>query len=404
MSEQTSKDKAGKKAEAKPERKEPQLIDDSTNPKRMQLSDIYAKRRAQLEEDVPDLAAQADDEPAGGPEPDEPQAPVEEPERPEKAGEEAPAASADGGEPEPEPAPKPAPVAPQEPMVVVSIDGKQVEVPASQVRTRAKVYGEEREIDGLEWLRGYQTSEAARQRLDQANELYRQVREAQSQQPQPAKQEQPEPEANAEPSDEEVEAIARKLQFGDEKEAAEVVRFLLKARGKTQSTVSPEETAKLAAGLAQEQLEYNQAIDKAKEDYKDVLEDPGLQRIAVDYVHTLRSRYLQQIGHDLTGTTPQDWLRMYHAEQRNGRVPRHADLLKQAGEATRQWRDGLVGKYAPPPKQEPSGNGFEEKREAKRKSPVPPTPATVRKEEPKAPPPPTGREIVQRMQRQRGQA
>ena len=156
-----------------------------------------------------------------------------------------------------------------------------VAVAAESAKFRVKVDGVEKEVDHDELIRTYQKNAAADHRLEEAAHLLREAQLA----AQTAAIQQPEPEPQAPVTDlrQEAAEVLAKLYDGDQDAAADALANLLnKQKGgdrPTQPVVQPVDEA-LVAQRVLEQIAINQAFEKVKTDYPDILASPRLDALA----------------------------------------------------------------------------------------------------------------------------
>lgn len=183
--------------------------------------------------------------------------------------EKAATGGADGADTSPTASVQAAP--PDEPKFKIKVNGREVELPQSEILKRA------------------QLAEAANERFQQAAQLYKQAQAiAQSQNPagQPAGPSVPTPQGADIAAD-----LARKLSYGTEAEATEAIRALL-ARSQT-SNLDPNQVAMQAAHAAMTQIATQTAIEKIGNDYPDIKADPALTHIANLYWNQVAARDAQ---------------------------------------------------------------------------------------------------------------
>lgn len=150
------------------------------------------------------------------------------------------------------------------------------------VKFRVKVDGVEKDVDQEELIRTYQKNAAADHRLEEATRILREAQLA----AQTAAVSQPEPEPQAPVTDlrQEAAAVLAKMYDGDQDAAAEALANLLnKQKGgdrPTQPVVQTVDEAQLTERVL-EQIAFNQAFEKVKTDYPEILASPRLEALAV---------------------------------------------------------------------------------------------------------------------------
>ena len=235
---------------------------------------------------------------------------------------------------------------PDEPLYTVKVDGQERQVPLSEITA------------------SYQIQAAAQNRLNQAAAIQRQTHETQQgAQGQPAA---PAPVAQL-PSDQldgiDWNGVAEKLQYGEGDVAGNALKDLvvqLRDTGRGSGGAAP--SADQVEMRVLEKLEWTTALKQFGEDYSDILADEHVGRIAGSIGRAL---YQQAIQDSYTNGTPR---RPYY------------EIFKDAGEKTREWRNGLAAQQAgdsgtPKPNgEQPAVNLSEERGARKRAAPQPPTP------------------------------
>ena len=222
-----------------------------------------------------------------------------------------------------------------------------------------KVDGEERQVPLSEITASYQIQAAAQNRLDQASRILRQTQETVQERtaaPGPAVQQQPRDELDG------IDwgGVAERLQYGEKDDAGNALKDLvvqLRNRGRSSggAVASPEQVELRVL----EKIEWTTALNRFGEDYQDILQDPHVGGIAGSIARTL----YQQATQDA---------------QLSGQPRRpYWDIFREAGEKTREWRNGLAGDSETPPKpngEQPTVNLSKERGQRKRVAPQPPTP------------------------------
>lgn len=392
-----------------PEPVETRPMVDSDNPKRGSIiEEIARKRREDIEEELNEdrpaddpgrvqLRAEEGETDGAQPKPDPEPEPEPEPEP---------------GQLEPEPVLEPEPE-PAELMVKVTIDGEVREVPASAITVPTKVNGTDKEVGGQELINGFQIASHGHKRLREANRRLQEAQRLENQN----KAQQPEPDSlTVEPdpatpisdeegiSKEDSLVMARKFQFGDEEELAEVIRQIHRpAQGRgnpatPQASVQEVVDHSITKAAAQERFQKD--VDTIEDEHPELKTDPILGTVAANFVHQIRSRDLVDAGYDLSGTTQMQREDAYRAEQLQG-MPgfrSNIELFRLAAEATQAWTKTFSG--APG---EPGEQGFEKKREAKRNAGQAPKAARAFSAKPQERLAPTRSQAVDIMRKARGQ-
>ena len=422
-----------------PESIETRPMTDADNPKRGGIIDEIARnRRESIEAELNEDRAEDDPDrvqlrgPAPGEEPEpataDPDAPApegaggaeaepgKEPETKSPGEGEAPQGASSGPEPETEPETEPEPK-PAELMVRVSIDGEIKEVPATAITVPTRVNGADQEVGGQDLIKGFQMASAGQQRLREANRRMQEAQRLETQnKAQPPQKDTPtaEPDPATPDSDPggisegDALAMARKLQFGDEAEVADVIRQLqspAQGRGEPATPqVSTQEVAQQAAAITEERQRYQKDLETVGEEHPEMFKDPILVRVAADFVHQIRAHDLTEAGYDLSGTTQEQRAAAYRAEQQQempGFRP-NIDLFRLAAEATQTWTNtfnGAAGEAGEQPKKQDLAG----KREAKRNAASPPKAATAFSAGPQTLKAPTRSQAVDTMRKARGQ-
>lgn len=256
-------------------------------------------------------------------------------------------------------------------------DGSEVDVPESSIQINLKVDGEER-IETLDKIaRSVQKDAAASKRLEEAarraQELEQRERDLilREQNLRLSQNNRDVAQPSASPSNEDVVQMARavieKMSVGTDEEAVEA---LAKVLGRQQTTqINPQEIATQAAQVAARQIEGRQAGEWFKTEYKEIVEDTNLFRLADD-----EATRLLELNPNMS----------------------YREAFQKSGDSIREW----TKKYRP----EQTSNDLEERRQRKKAAAQP-----VRKASAKAsigqdaPPPPTNSDIIADMRKRRGQ-
>ena len=154
------------------------------------------------------------------------------------------------------------------------------EIIPEPAKFRVKVDGVEMDVDQEELIRTYQKNAAADHRLEEATRILREAQVAAQtaviQQPEPAI---PEQDTNLR---QEAAVVLAKMYDGDQDAAAEALVNLLNKKGGDRPTqhVQAVDEGQLTQRVL-EQIAINQAFDKVKTDYPEILSSPRLENIAV---------------------------------------------------------------------------------------------------------------------------
>lgn len=149
------------------------------------------------------------------------------------------------------------PETPVEKMVKVKVDGKEMEVPESQVLDAG--------------IRAVQKESAADKRLAEATQLLKTAQEAAA------------PKKTPLPDMDEVE-LSKRIRMGTDEEAQEAIRIL---QGRDKAT--PDEIAAAVEGRVLKQIEFKDAVTWFQSEYKEIVADPHLVNIAIAEEARLRS-------------------------------------------------------------------------------------------------------------------
>ena len=155
-----------------------------------------------------------------------------------------------------------------------------LEIIPEPAKFRVKVDGVEMDVDQEELIRTYQKNAAADHRLEEATRILREAQVAAQtaviQQPEPAI---PEQDTNLR---QEAAVVLAKMYDGDQDAAAEALVNLLNKKGGDRPTqpVQPVDESQLTQRVL-EQIAINQAFDKVKTDYPEILSSPRLENLAV---------------------------------------------------------------------------------------------------------------------------
>ena len=206
------------------------------------------------------------------------------------------------------------------------------------------VNGETVELTEAEVIARAQKSDSADKRfqdaaaaLRQANEIKVQLERQQQAQPQ-AMQQQPQ---QASTTDDD--AYVQALMYGEEADVRKVVQEL--RNGNNSQQASPEQTAMMAARIAQTQLAQQKVMNDALEEFPEVKNDPILQQVAGQFYWSQVKEDLLNLGYteqQLNAAPVTQWAER-HSEARSknyGSCRPYAQLLRDAGAKTRQWKGG----------------------------------------------------------------
>ncbi len=295
----------------------------------------------------PEAASGDDDGDGGEPAP----APVEEPT--EDGEPEAPAQQ----EPPQEDAPPLAATVTDDTIVEITVDGKPEQLTMGELKRRASIESAARDrlTTATQILNDAKAKEA------EVNELYQQQ-----------KQHQPTDEDTTTGADDlgdvDLKGFVHAIQYEDEEAAEDKLRGLIKGlRGNGQGTpgLNPEEFHRQVTNT----IIQVRAMEKFGEEYQDILEDPDIAGHAGAIAGRLMKAEIE--NSQATGATP----RPYY------------DILKEAGDQTRAWLDGLRGGGGqsdensgdPTQQGKPRASSVkvevdQDRTQAKRSAPKPPTP------------------------------
>lgn len=235
------------------------------------------------------------------------------------------------------------PEKPQERLITIKVDGREMQVPESQIIEAGR--------------RTLQKEVAADKRLEEATRL---LREAEARAKQPPKQD-----VAQAPQQYDAATLAQALTSGDPQLAALAVEEIQKAGRQPQQAIPPE----AIFGFVRQEIEATTAQEQFKSEYADIVKDPFLLQLAVN----LEDQRLAKVAAGLEPVIP-----LYEA-------------FKQHGEAIRKWR----GTQA-------QGETLSEKRE--RKSTVQTLPsAKAKAPAPEQDKPETTEDIIQQMRKSRRQ-
>ena len=231
---------------------------------------------------------------------------------------------------------------PDEPLYTVKVDGEERQVPLSEITA------------------SYQIQAAAQNRLDQASRIMRQAQE--TQQGVQGRTAAPGPIAQQQPRDGldgiDWGGVAERLQYGEKDDAGDALKDLVvQLRDRGRSSGGAQATPEQVELRVLEKIEWTTALNRFGEDYQDILQDPHVGGIAGSIARTLYQQAIQDT-------------------QMSGQPRRpYWDIFREAGEKTREWRNGLAGQQAedsgeptPPVSLSP------ERRRRKAAAPQPPVP------------------------------
>ena len=206
---------------------------------------------------------------------------------------------------------------PGEPLYTVKVDGQERQVPLSEITA------------------SYQMQAAAQNRLNQANVVLGRVRgmeqaaAARAAAP-AAPADTPEEPAAGESGDIDYTNLVEKLHYADTPEAAVAFKATVEkiVAGGGGSPDAAAVTAAQVEARVLERVEWSTALTRFGEDYQDILQDPKVTGIAGSMGRAL---YQQAIQEAHTNGTPR---------------PPYYDIFKEAGDRTREWRNGLIRQQA----------------------------------------------------------
>jgi hypothetical protein len=165
------------------------------------------------------------------------------------------------------------------------------------------------------------------------------VRLEQQQQPPQEAVQQPPQQASTTDDD----ALVQALMYGEEADVRKVVQEL--RNGNNSQQASPEQTAMMAARIAQTQLAQQKVMNDALEEFPEVKNDPILQQVAGQFYWSQVKEDLLNLGYteqQLNAAPVTQWAER-HSEARSknyGSCRPYAQLLRDAGAKTRQWKGG----------------------------------------------------------------
>lgn len=320
--------------------------------------DAAAQNRQSLLEEEGIRAPSAEEEETGRPqegggEKAEKPAEAEQPE-----GEGAEAEGEEGEQPE-EGEPGGQPAQPSEPTYTVMTENGPMEVPASQIRTKTTIDGQEMEVSGDQLHRGFQIEQTARNNLDYANRALQQLQQYEQQlrgqqpgqQPQAGPQAQPgqppaadpnQPQQQAETGPEgmteaDLKKIYEGIALGDEEEGVKALNDLVsQLQQKPQNQGLTEEELELRV---LDRVEYNQSLARFGQEYPELANDPYLR----DMTGKLGSDLMQQAV---------QW-----AQANNRPRPSYWEVMDEAGKRMRQRLQQTFGQPAQQPQPGQSTNG-----------------------------------------------
>jgi hypothetical protein len=272
------------------------------------------------------------------------------------------------------------------------------------VKRKIKVNGGEMELSEDELVRAAQLGLASEQKFNQAardkaeaQALLRQAQQLQQNSgvPQGATRatEQPVDRPSTHPMDEnEIKALAHKIQYGDAEATADAIRRLAEigaATGRAPQGPTPEQVAAYAAEQALGAVRRESALNEFGSEYKDILADRYLTYLAAQNVQQLRQHYAT-VGVQAT----------------------ESQLYAEAGKMVREWKSGIAPQSSEPQAPAtaevkrttvaPTGDRVERKRAAALQQPTAVAGAKTTMENPERPAL-TGSQIVQSMRKARHQ-
>lgn len=232
---------------------------------------------------------------------------------------------------------------PQERLVTIKVDGREMQVPESQIIEAGR--------------RTLQKEVAADRRLEEATRL---LREAEARAKQPPKQD-----VAQAPQQYDAATLAQALTSGDQQLAALAVEEIQKAGRQPQQAIPPE----AIFGFVRQEIEATTAQEQFKSEYADIVKDPFLLQLAVN----LEDQRLAKVAAGQEPVIP-----LYEA-------------FKQHGETIRKWRGTQT-----------QGETLSEKRERKATAQTLPS-AKAKAPAPESEKPETTEDIIQQMRRARRQ-
>ncbi len=305
------------------------------------MGQIVAARTAMLEEDNVDVSGMGKEEPVSK-EPAPEEKPAPEKEAPEEKAEEK--AEEKKAEPEEKRAEE------EDPVYEMQIHGETVKVPLSQLKENFSLEG------------------AGRKLMTDAAQIYKDAKAYEA-----SVYDRPTPgdivaeEAKDPLDDFDFVEIAKKLQYGEEDEAAETLKgFVTKLRDiPVTAGEAPVNVAEIEQRVMNA-VDMKQSLLRFDEEYEDILSDPVTSNIALQ---ATQRGFAHAVQDSRTNGTP---------------MPSYWDILNAAGSTTRTWLEGIKGKTAsvtdseesqPKPNEpaQPVVDISPDKTEAKRSSVTPPS-------------------------------
>ncbi len=266
---------------------------------------------------------------------------------------------------EPEkPAEAEAPAVTEEEVEVIKVDGQEQKVPKSKIYEAGK--------------RALQKETAADQRLEEATRLFKEAQALHTK----LNTESPvaSPEKKAPQID--AESLADKLQYGNKTDAAEAIREIVEATGRSQQQVatqtqnlSPEQLSSYVSQAVAERMAFQTAMDRFQQPpdqggYADLWNEPVLRDLVMKKEAELREK----------GDKRPYW-----------------EVFQEAGNSVRDWTKKLTGST-------PTGGAdFTQKREQKRTITVVEGAGAKAASQKETPKPLTPQEVIAEMRKARGQ-
>jgi hypothetical protein len=189
-----------------------------------------------------------------------------------------------------------------------------------QTRT-VKIDGEEHEVDDEELIRGYQKNQTASKRLEEAATRLKELdaREAAVRTEEARIAEQikkiqaplPEPQGDDDVADEDYEKLLNAIYEGNNAEAKKVLgklQLMGRAQPATPQTVDLDGIADKAAAKATEQIAMRTAMEKFQKDYKDIVSNPHLAKVADGFLdEEIRSKPFAEAIEE-AGKRTREWI------------------------------------------------------------------------------------------------
>lgn len=197
-----------------------------------------------------------------------------------------------------------------------------------------------------------------------------------TEQPQPGTSPTPTPAPlNAEPSKEQMLDLARKIQYGTDEEAAEVLAELLAPQKQAvdQTQISNQVRAQIA--IENWRQENDTALTSFNQNYPDIAGNEQLGWLAGKYTLKIRADELTAVGYDASKMSEREVLAAHQQLQVRGTagISRQQEVFAKAGDAIRAMNAGqLTGKKTETQQTSTDGGRRQAALETKRAAPTPP--------------------------------